>query len=353
MVTLAHLASVTQRVKLGLGVIILPQRQPVLLAKQLTTVDVLSGGRLLVGLGVGYLEAELAALGSTMAERGARMDESIAAMRMLWDEAAPQFEGRFVSFANVFQRPLPAQRPHPPLVIGGESPAAFRRARAAGAWYGWEHEPEQIAERARALGDEVEITLTPGPPGPLDPARAQAFAEAGVSRLVLQPPDTIDRGDGRADRRDARDVDQPGLTMPRAAQATAGRASGSSSRQRSRSRSRVPSSRLVAYAPGGADAERERLPPLLEARGPERRLVLGDGDVSQAGLAQQLARARLRARRRRSDSSRDVGIELARRAPEGRERAALARVVPDAGRDDAAAGGSRAPSRAARPRDRP
>ncbi len=189
-VTLAHLASVTQRVKLGLGVIILPQRQPVLLAKQLTSVDVLSGGRLLVGLGVGYLEAELAALGSTMAERGARMDESIAAMRVLWDEAAPHFEGRFVSFANVFQRPLPAQRPHPPLVIGGESPAAFRRARAAGAWYGWEYTPEQIAGVRASLGEDVEITLTPGPPGPLDPELAREFAEAGVSRLVLQPPDT-------------------------------------------------------------------------------------------------------------------------------------------------------------------
>jgi alkanesulfonate monooxygenase SsuD/methylene tetrahydromethanopterin reductase-like flavin-dependent oxidoreductase (luciferase family) len=171
-------------------VIILPQRQPVLLAKQLTTVDVLSGGRLLVGLGVGYLEAELGALGATLAERGARMDESIAAMRVLWDEAAPEFEGRFVSFANVFQRPLPAQRPHPPLVIGGDSRAAFRRARAAGAWYGWEQEPEQIAEVRSQLGDEVEITLTPGPPGPIDPERVRAFEDAGVSRLVLQPPDT-------------------------------------------------------------------------------------------------------------------------------------------------------------------
>jgi len=189
-VTLAHLAAVTARVRLGLGVIILPQRQPVLLAKQLTSVDVLSGGRLMVGLGVGYLEAELRALGATLAERGARMDESIAAMKVLWDEPMPSFEGRFVSFADVLQRPRPVQLPHPPLVIGGESPAAFRRARAAGAWYGWEHTPEQIAAVREQLGPDVEITLTPGPPGPLDPALARAFAEAGVSRLVLQPPVT-------------------------------------------------------------------------------------------------------------------------------------------------------------------
>ena len=102
-VTLAHLAAVTSRVRLGLGVIILPQRQPVLLAKQLTSVDVLSGGRLMVGLGVGYLEAELGALGATLAERGARMDESIAAMQMLWDE--PRRSSRA---ASCLRRRLPA-----------------------------------------------------------------------------------------------------------------------------------------------------------------------------------------------------------------------------------------------------
>jgi hypothetical protein len=75
-------------------------------------------------------------------------------------------------------------------VIGGESPAAFRRARAAGAWYGWEHTPEQIAGVRASLGADVEITLTPGPPGPLNPELAREFAQAGVSRLVLQPPDT-------------------------------------------------------------------------------------------------------------------------------------------------------------------
>ena len=93
LITLAHLAAVTARVKLGCGVIILPQRQPVLLAKQLTSIDVLSGGRLIVGLGVGYVEQELSALGVAMSERGARTDEYVAAMQALWDEPAPAFEG--------------------------------------------------------------------------------------------------------------------------------------------------------------------------------------------------------------------------------------------------------------------
>jgi probable F420-dependent oxidoreductase len=190
LVTLAHLAAVTRRVRLGAGVIILPQRQPVLLAKQLTSIDVLSGGRLIVGLGVGYLEAELRALGTTLAERGARTDEYIAALHALWDEPAPDFDGRFVSFSNVIQRPRTAQLPHPPLVIGGESPAAYRRARAAGGWYGWEHSPEQIGAVREQLGAEIEVTITPSPPGPIDLELARRYADAGVERLVLQPPDT-------------------------------------------------------------------------------------------------------------------------------------------------------------------
>ena len=189
-VALSHLAAVTRRVRLGLGAIVLPQRQPVLLAKQLTSIDVLSQGRLIVGFGVGYLEAELRALGSTLGERGARTDEYIAAMRALWDEPVPEFEGRFVSFSDVVQRPRPAQLPHPPIVIGGESPPAFRRARAAGAWYGWESTPERVAAVRSELGGDLEITITPAPPGPIDVEVARRYADAGADRLVLQPPDT-------------------------------------------------------------------------------------------------------------------------------------------------------------------
>ena len=189
-VSLAHLAAVTQRVRLGFGVLILPQRQPVLLAKQLTSIDVLCEGRLIAGFGVGYLEAELRALGASLADRGAMTDEYLAALHALWDEPPPDFEGRFVSFSNVIQRPRPIQRPHPPIVIGGDSSAAYRRARAAGGWYGWARTPEQIADARSRLGEGVEITLTPAPPGPIDPELVRRYARAGVDRLVLQPPDT-------------------------------------------------------------------------------------------------------------------------------------------------------------------
>jgi probable F420-dependent oxidoreductase len=139
LIALAHLAALTRRVRLAIGVIVLPQRQPVLLAKQLTSIDALSRGRLIVGIGVGYLEPELRALGASLADRGARTDEYLAAMRALWDEPAPTFEGRFVSFSGLIERPLPVQRPHPPIVVGGHSKAAHRRAvEGANGWYGWD-----------------------------------------------------------------------------------------------------------------------------------------------------------------------------------------------------------------------
>src|SRR4051794_7519445 len=126
-VAISHLAAVTTRIRLGFGVIVLPQRQPVLLARQLSSIDVLSRGRLTVGVGVGYVEPELSALGVPLAERGARTDEYLAAMRALW-AASPSFHGRWVTFEDVHQRPLPVQRPHPPIVVGGHSAAACRPA---------------------------------------------------------------------------------------------------------------------------------------------------------------------------------------------------------------------------------
>jgi probable F420-dependent oxidoreductase len=188
-VALAHLAAVTERVRLGFGVIVLPQRQPVLLAKQIASVDVLSRGRVIVGLGAGYVEAELNALGASLRERGARTDEHIAAMKALWDEPVPAFEGRFVSFAGVMQRPRPVQRPHPPIVLGGESPRALRRAAETGSgWYGWEQTPDEAADTIRKLGRELEITITP--PQGLDRDTVRAYEAAGVDRLVVQPPES-------------------------------------------------------------------------------------------------------------------------------------------------------------------
>jgi probable F420-dependent oxidoreductase len=197
-VALSYLAAVTSRVRLGFGVLVLPQRQPVLLAKQVSSIDVLSRGRLTVGVGVGYVVPELGAMGVRLAERGARTDEYLAAMTTLWTDAEPSFDGRFVSFSGVLQRPLPVQRPHPPLVVGGHSDAAMRRAaRTANGWYGVFLDVPAAAEavarlrtiaagceRPAGLG-ELEITVTP--PGPVDAATARRYADLGVHRLVVQP----------------------------------------------------------------------------------------------------------------------------------------------------------------------
>jgi probable F420-dependent oxidoreductase len=199
LVALAHLAALTSRIRLGAGVIVLPQRQPVLLAKQLASIDHLSNGRLTVGIGVGYVEPELSALGVPLAERGARTDEYLAAMQALWAEPVPRFDGQFVAFADVFERPLPVQRPHPPIVVGGQSPAAYRRAIQQGnGWYGWDLGIDETAaaladlgesakrwERPAELGD-LEITVTPDGFPDLDTARR--YADLGVHRLLLQPP---------------------------------------------------------------------------------------------------------------------------------------------------------------------
>ena len=201
-VALAHLAAVTSHVRLAAGVIVLPQRQPVLLAKQLASIDFISNGRLIVGVGIGYVEPELQALGVSVLERGARTDEYLAAMRALWDEPVPSFNGRFISFSGVIERPRPVQQPHPPIVVGGQSPAAFRRAvQTANGWYGWRLDVEQTAEALGQLRniaseherqltlDDLEITITP--PGMVDLDTAKRYADLGVHRLAIAP-DEVD-----------------------------------------------------------------------------------------------------------------------------------------------------------------
>ncbi|MBB2948801.1 putative F420-dependent oxidoreductase [Actinoplanes lutulentus] len=206
LIALTYLAAVTSRIRLGVGLIVLPQRQPVLLAKQLTSLDVLSGGRLTVAVGAGYVEPELHAMGVALSERGARTDEYLAAMHALWT-AEPAFTGRFASYAGVVQHPSPVQSPHPPILVGGHSRAAYRRAaRTANGWYGWGLDPDETAQAQRTLAEatrteqrpaalgELEITLTPTGLPDLDTARR--YADTGVDRLIIElegvPDDRVD-----------------------------------------------------------------------------------------------------------------------------------------------------------------
>jgi len=148
--TLAYVAGKTRRIRLGTSVIILPYRHPLFMGKALATLDVLSGGRLIVGAAVGWLAEEFEALGIPFAERGARSDEALKVMRALWTETEPRFEGRFFRFSGIKAEPKPLQKPHPPIWIGGNSPATFRRAAEfADAWHPSHRPVEEIAAGAR------------------------------------------------------------------------------------------------------------------------------------------------------------------------------------------------------------
>jgi probable F420-dependent oxidoreductase len=134
---LSFLAGITSSARLLTSVMVLPHRPPVLTAKALATIDVLSKGRLIVGCGVGWMREEFEAIGApAYDERGSVGDEYIRAFKELWTSDNPAFEGKYCRFANVSFAPKPVQKPHPPIWVGGESPAALRRAgRLADAWY--------------------------------------------------------------------------------------------------------------------------------------------------------------------------------------------------------------------------
>jgi len=198
-VALTFMAAHTRTIRLGTGILLLPQHQPLILAKELASLDVLSGGRLIVGIGVGWAEAEFEALGVPYRERGARADDYLAAMRAIWSEETPDYHGRFVSFHDVRAYPHPVQQPTPPIIIGGRAPAVIRRSvEQANGWYGFALDLEETAsvlaelreaarryQRPESLG-ELEISVAPRVP--IDKETAQRFAELGVRRLILIPP---------------------------------------------------------------------------------------------------------------------------------------------------------------------
>ena len=205
LLALSWAAAHTTTVRLATGIVILPQRNPVVLAKQVATLDVLSAGRVILGIGAGYLEPEFRAVGANFAERGAVTDEYIDAMRALWYDEHPAYHGRFADFAGVDAHPRPLQQPIP-LVTGGHSAPAYRRAVArAHGWYGWWLTSEQAAtslaglaaaadhiERPAGLG-ELEISVTPR--GRITAELVAEFARVGVHRLVLLAPPTADGPD--------------------------------------------------------------------------------------------------------------------------------------------------------------
>ena len=193
--SLAFLAAHTRTLRLGTGIVILPQRNPVVLAKELASVDVLSGGRLEAGFGVGYVPDEFDAVGVPFSERGARTTEYIDALRALW-RGDLSFSGRFTSWDGVEAHPRPASPSGPPIHVGGNSPATFRRAvLQADGWYGFgttlastANAREAIRQNLEALdrpADRGRLQMSVTPSEPVDRDLVRRYEDLDVDRLIL------------------------------------------------------------------------------------------------------------------------------------------------------------------------
>ncbi len=210
----AYLAAVTSRIHLGFSVLVAPYRHPVLTAKMLSTLDVFSGGRLIVGVGVGWMEEEFSALGADFAHRGRVTDEHIQLLKCLWTRDEPEFSGQHYQVSGVTMYPKPVQSPHPPIWSGGITGRALSRAaRLSDGWHGMRMSPEDVAgvcRRLKAVREEsgqdysrfevslrvgLDITRTalPGSRLPMRGSPEQVaedvarYREAGLTYMVMDP----------------------------------------------------------------------------------------------------------------------------------------------------------------------
>lgn len=191
---LCFLAARTSRVRLGTHVYNIGLRHPFITARAATTVDVLSNGRLSLGIGASWLRQEWEALGLDFDTRGPRVDEAIAVCRRLWTEDVVEHHGRFFDFGPTAFEPKPVQKPHPPLHIGGDGPAALRRAATVGAgWMPMNHTLDDLPSALARLGelarrhgssDPIEVTLAADVRSPADVER---YRDAGVTRCIVRP----------------------------------------------------------------------------------------------------------------------------------------------------------------------
>ena len=203
-VWLSFMAGISTTLRLGTGILILPQRHPAYVAKEWATLDRLSGGRAILGVGIGWLGEEMEAVGVPFDERAPRTDESIAAIRTIWASQPSTFRGRFYQWEDMISNPRPVQQPGVPILVGGHSPAAARRAARLGDGFFWPgsmnssvHAPgdekvlaellEAIRAECEVIGRdprEVEVTVGVNNATVEDVDRLRA---AGVSRVVVNP----------------------------------------------------------------------------------------------------------------------------------------------------------------------
>ena len=188
LIWMAFVASQTQRIRVATGILIVPQHNPVVAAKQIATLDHMTGGRLLLGIGVGWLKEEFDAIGAPFADRGRRTDEYIEAMRELWGAERPTYHGEYVHFEAAYCRPQPV-RGSVPIIVGGHSKAAARRAgRLGDGFFPARGAAADLVQLARDVAAEhgrdphaLEITTGIGE----DLSSLRSLAELGVARVLV------------------------------------------------------------------------------------------------------------------------------------------------------------------------
>ncbi len=202
-VWLSYAAAVTERIRLGTGVLILPQRHPFYVAKEVATLDQLSKGRVLLGVGIGWLEEEFNGLGIPFGERVGRTEESIQALRSLWSKEPSAVDGKHFRWNPVESNPKPVQQPGPPIIVGGHVKGAARRAARLGDGF-FPARGDLLPELLEALRDECdrigrdpsEIEISCGGAPTLD--EVKRLQDLGVSRFVVPPPgmtpDDVEQG---------------------------------------------------------------------------------------------------------------------------------------------------------------
>lgn len=188
-VALAAAAAVTDRILLGTGIALVVQRDPITTAKEVASLDLVSGGRAVFGIGVGWNEEEMANHGTDPRTRGRLVDERLRAIRELWTQEKAEFHGEFVDFDPVYSWPKPVQRPHPPIYVGGGEGAFPRVAALGDAWLANGVPPgqlgPQIARMRNTAGRDVPVTVYGVP---ADPAVIEEYARLDVERLLFSLP---------------------------------------------------------------------------------------------------------------------------------------------------------------------
>ncbi len=193
---LTYAAAVTKTVKLGTSVVIVPYRDPLVMAKIVSSLDVLSNGRFIFGVGVGWLDEEFRALRLNLRDRAAQTKEALSVMKACWTQDDPEFHGKFFDFSGIQFAPKPRQKPHPPIWFGGNSLPALKRAVEQGdGWHAVWMTPEEVANTANILRDlcaktgkdfaKFPLTINVNHKVPLTVENVKKYEEAGVSMMFI------------------------------------------------------------------------------------------------------------------------------------------------------------------------